>query len=64
MTFMGRLRILIPGCPLEKALLDRAKMAEQMSSDLADMADTATQFMERRYHDVHDLDHTDRRKRA
>ena len=59
---MERLKVLLPGCDLEKLLHERARLAEQMSSDLADMTETATQLMERRFHTVKSLDHTDRRQ--
>lgn len=60
---MKRLRILLPGCPLEEALRARARAAEHMSSEISEMAQEATQFMERRFHDVN-LDKTDRRRRT
>jgi len=63
MMFMKKLRILFPGCPLEEALNQRARLAEQMSADISEMAQETTQFMERRFHDV-TLDQTDRRRRA
>ncbi len=61
MSFMKKLRILFPGCPLEEALRARALAAEQMSAELSEMVQEATQFMERRFHDV-DRDKTDRRR--
>ena len=63
MSLMKRLRILLPGSPLEEALEARKRNAEHMSEALAEMVEEATQFMERRYHTVVELDHTDRRGR-
>jgi len=42
MNLMKRLRVLWPGCPLEKALDERKAAAEQMREALADMVETAT----------------------
>lgn len=60
---MKKLRILFPGCPLEEALRARTRVAEQMSAEISEMAQEATQFMERRFHDV-ERDKTDRRRRT
>lgn len=58
---MKKLRILLPGSPLEEALEARKRNAEHMSEVIAEMVEEATQLMERRYHTIIDLDHTDRR---
>lgn len=59
---MKKLKILIPGCELEEALWRRARLAQRMSAEISEMAQEATQLMERRFHDV-TLDRTDRRQR-
>ncbi|CAB4188149.1 hypothetical protein UFOVP1165_42 [uncultured Caudovirales phage] len=45
---MKKLRVLLPGCPLEQALEARKAASEQMSQDLADMVDVATTMVDRR----------------
>ena len=52
MSIMKRLRILLPGCPLEVALDARKAASEQMSADLADMVETATTMARTKPHVV------------
>jgi hypothetical protein len=63
MNLMKRLRILLPGCPLEVALEARKAASEQMSADLADMVETAT-TMARTTPKVVTIDCGERRKAA